>query len=78
MYVCMYVCMNHASEKHHIFTQLEPVFLSSVHTWTCFKHRATAMLSWLNCSTTWFQTSNLIQSNKMAITENKTQNKKTV
>ena len=50
----------------------------------CFKRRAIAMLSWLDCSstvarlqndtnTTWFQTSNLIQSNRTAVAENKTQ-----
>ena len=51
----------------------------------CFKRRATAVLSWLDCSstvarlkhdtsTTWFQTSNLIQSNRTAVAENKSQN----
>ena len=50
----------------------------------CFKRRATAVPSWLDCSstaarlqhdtcTTWFQTSNLIQSNRTAVAENKTQ-----
>ena len=51
----------------------------------CFKRRATAVvLSWLDCgstvarlqhdtSTTWFQTSNLIQSNRTAIAGNKIQ-----
>ena len=50
----------------------------------CFKRRATALISWLDCrstvarlqhdtSTTWFQTSNLIQSNRTAVAENKTQ-----
>ena len=36
----------------------------------CFKRRATAVLSWLDCSSTWFQTWNLIQSNRMAVAEN--------
>ena len=50
-----------------------------------FKRRATAVLSWLDCSstvarlkhdtsTTWFQKSNLIQSNRTAVAENKSQN----
>ena len=50
----------------------------------CFKRtrRATAVLSWLDCSSisarhwhvwSWFQTSNLIQSNRTAVAENKTQ-----
>ena len=47
----------------------------------CFKRRATAVLSWLDCSSTtastsWFQTSNLIQSNRTAVAKNKTQHKK--
>ena len=50
----------------------------------CFKRHATAVLSWLDCSSpllhdtsmTWFQTSNLIQSNRTAVAENKTQNKR--
>ena len=48
-----------------------------------FKSRATAVLSWLDCSstvhdtsTTWFQTSNLIQSNTTAVAENKTQKRR--
>ena len=44
----------------------------------CFKRRATAALSWLDCTrlqhdTSTIQTSNLIQSNRTAIAENKTQ-----
>ena len=47
----------------------------------CFKRRATTVLSWLDCSstqwhdtsTTWFQSSNLIKSNRTAVAENKTQ-----
>ena len=46
--------------------------------------RATAVLSWLDCSltaaghysTTWFQTSNLVQSNRTAVAENKTHTKR--
>ena len=38
-----------------------------------FKRRATAVLSELDCSLTWFQASNLIQSNRTAVAENKTQ-----
>ena len=42
----------------------------------CFKRRATAVLSWLDSSSTWFQTSNLIQSNRTAVAENKTHKKR--
>ena len=31
------------------------------------------VLRWLDCSTTWFQTSNLIQSNRPAVAKNTTQ-----
>ena len=54
------------------------------YTEACFKRRATAVLSWLDCSstvarlqhdtrTTWFQTWNSIQSNRIAVAEHKTQ-----
>ena len=36
----------------------------------CFKRRDTAVLRWLDWGTTCFQTSTLIQSNKMAVAEN--------
>ena len=47
----------------------------------CFKRRATAVLSWLDCvarlqhdiGTTYFLTLNLIQSNRMAVAEKKAQ-----
>ena len=39
---------------------------------TGLKRRVSAVLSWLDFSTTWFQTSNLTQSNKIAVAENKT------
>ena len=50
------------------------------HAKACFKRRATAVLRWLDCwtaarhtSTSWFNTSNLIQSNRMTVAENKPQ-----
>ena len=49
------------------------VLTVSQHAKACFKRRATAVLSWLDCSSTWFQTSNLIQSNRTAVAKNKTQ-----
>ena len=39
---------------------------------TGLKRRVSAVLSWLDFSTTWFQMSNLTQSNKIAVAENKT------
>jgi len=44
----------------------------NVHNLTRFKCRAPTMLSWFDCSKARFQTSNLIQPNKIAVAENKT------
>ena len=64
-------------QKHHAIPQSW-----QIPSWnkTCFKRRATAVLIWLDCSstaarhgTTWFQTPNLIQSNGTAVAENKLQ-----
>ena len=54
------------------------IYLPTLSSKACFKRRATAVLSWLDysstvCSTTLFQTLNLIRSNRTAVAENKTQ-----